>query len=165
MSVATAAMRRPRWLLFVTLAVTIVVVDQLVKAAIAANYQVGVPVAVVGDFVRIDVSHNQGALFGLFQGSAVIFGVGSLAVIALIVWYESRAGGSALVTLALGLLVGGAVGNLLDRLRLGYVVDFVDAGIGGWRWYTFNVADAAISTAIVLLVILALLPPDRSATG
>lgn len=165
MNASLEGARRTRWLLFVALAAAIVVVDQLVKAAISAGHDVGVPAAVVGDLVRIDVSHNEGALFGLFQGSALVFGVGSLAVVGLIVWYESRAGGSALVTVALGLLVGGAAGNMIDRLRLGYVIDFVDAGIGGWRWYTFNVADAAISTAIVLLVVIALRPTDRSATG
>ncbi|MBF6604440.1 MAG: signal peptidase II [Chloroflexi bacterium] len=165
MTPAVGIVRRPRWPLFAAIGIVVVVVDQLVKAAIASTYEVGVPVAVLGDLVRIDVSHNEGALFGLFQGSALVFGVGSLAVVGLIVWYEARAGDSLLVTFALGLLVGGAVGNLLDRLRLGYVIDFVDAGVGGWRWYTFNIADAAISTAIVLLIILALLPPERTRPG
>jgi len=59
---------------------------------------------------------------------------------------------------ALGLLLGGALGNLLDRVRYGSVIDFVDMGIGAWRFYTYNVADAAISTAIVLLVAMALFP-------
>jgi signal peptidase II len=156
--VGASAATRPRWRIFVGLGLAIVVVDQLVKAWIGANFSVGVPAQIVGDSIRIVVSHNEGALFGLFQGSAILFGVGSLAVIGIIVWYESRAGGSVLVSVALGLLIGGAFGNLIDRLRLGFVVDFVDAGIGTWRWYTFNVADAAISCSIVLLVLLALLP-------
>ncbi len=75
-----------------------------------------------------------------------------------IVWYESRAGQSLIVSIALGLLLGGAIGNLLDRLRFNYVVDFMDLGIGTWRWYTFNVADAAISASVVLLFVLALVP-------
>ena len=62
------------------------------------------------------------------------------------------------LSIALGLLLGGALGNLIDRLRLGYVVDFVDVGIGDLRFYTFNVADAAISTAIVLLLAVAIVP-------
>ena len=158
-----AASDRPRWILFIGLAVGIVVVDQLVKAWIAAagGFAVGRPVEIVGDFVRITVSHNQGALFGLFQGSALLFAIVSVAVLGIIVWYHGHAGRSVLVSLALGLLLGGAVGNLLDRLRLGYVVDFVDAGIGSWRWYTFNVADAAISCAILLLIVLALRPDRR----
>jgi hypothetical protein len=62
------------------------------------------------------------------------------------------------ISVTLGLLLGGAIGNLLDRFRLGYVVDFVDLGIGTFRWYTFNVADAAISLSLVLLVLLAIKP-------
>jgi signal peptidase II len=156
---------RPRWGLFAGLGGAVLVVDQLVKAWIvgAGTFQVGRPVEIAGDFVRITLSHNQGALFGMFQGSALLFALVSLAVLGIIVWYEARAGQDLVVSLALGLLIGGAIGNLIDRLRLGYVVDFVDAGIGGWRWYTFNVADAAISTAILLLIILAVWPQRATA--
>ena len=156
------ALDRPRWGLFLGLATSIVVADQLVKAWVVGPgaFVVGRPVSIVGDLVRITLTHNQGALFGLFQGSAPIFALVSLAVLGIILWYHARAGQSLLVSLALGLLLGGAIGNLLDRLRLGYVIDFVDAGIDGWRWYTFNVADAAISAAILLLIVLAI-RPDR----
>lgn len=157
---------RPRWALFLILAASVVAIDQLVKGWVAASFQVGVPVPIIGDAVRITISHNQGALFGLFQGSAVVFGLVSLVVAALIVWYEAKAGGSLLVSLALGLLLGGATGNLIDRLRLGYVVDFVDAGLGAVRWFTFNLSDVSIDGAILLLVLLALVPerrPDRPA--
>ena len=155
----------PRWRLFIALGVAIVILDQLAKNWIDTSFTLGVPVPVVGDLIRITVSHNKGALFGLFQGSAVLFGLASLCVIGIIVWYQARAGSSLLVSLALGLLIGGALGNLTDRLRLGFVVDFVDAGIGSWRFYTFNVADAAISCSILLLILLALLPvrPARTA--
>jgi signal peptidase II len=153
---------RPRWMLFLVLAATVLIVDQVAKAWVAASFQVGVPVPVVGEAVRITVSHNQGALFGLFQGSAVAFGLVSLVVVCLIVWYEARAGGSAIVSIALGLLLGGALGNLADRLRLGYVIDFVDAGLGSVRWFTFNLADVSIDGAILLLVLLALVPERRS---
>ena len=161
----TAVAQSPRWRLFIALGVAIVILDQLAKNWIDAGFAVGVPVPVVGDLIRITVSHNKGALFGLFQGSAVLFGLASLCVIGIIVWYQARAGSSILVSLALGLLIGGALGNLTDRLRLGFVVDFVDAGIGTWRFYTFNVADAAISCSILLLILLALMPvrPARTA--
>jgi signal peptidase II len=59
------------------------------------------------------------------------------------------------LSVALGLLLGGAVGNLVDRLRYAYVVDFVDMGIGDLRFYTFNIADAAISTALLIMILLA----------
>ena len=87
-----------------------------------------------------------------------MFGLVSIVVVGLIVAYHARAVGTTYLTVTLGLLLGGAIGNMLDRLRLGYVVDFVDVGIGTTRFYTFNVADSAISAAILLLLLGALLP-------
>jgi signal peptidase II len=150
--------RRPAWLLFFGLAIAIVIVDQATKAAVTSALRPGESRPIVDDLLRIVFSQNSGALFGLFKDNAVVFGVVSLAVIALIIGYHSRTGGSTYMTVTLGLLLGGAVGNMLDRLRLGYVVDFVDGGIGSFRWYTFNVADAAISVAILLLFLTAIRP-------
>jgi signal peptidase II len=149
---------RPIWPIFFGLAAGIVVADQLVKAWIVSSIAPGASVSVVGDYLRLVHSQNTGALFGLFRESAVLFGLASIVVIGLIVTYHARSGRSPYMSVALGLLLGGAIGNLIDRLRLGYVVDFVDAGIGNMRWYTFNVADAAISFAIILLVLAALRP-------
>ena len=135
----------------------VVIADQVSKAWIVAN--VDRPIEVIGDLVRLIIVRNDGGIFGLFGNSATILGIASTAVIALIVVYQWREGvaGPWLLTLGLGLLLGGAVGNLIDRLRFGYVVDFVDMGIGNLRFYTYNVADAAISTALLILLLLALL--------
>jgi len=153
-----AAARRPHWSVFGGLAAAILVIDQASKAWILANVDPAHPRAVIDDYLRLIVSQNNGALFGLFRGQATLFAIFSFAVIGLIVWYHGRAGRSPVASVALGLLLGGAIGNVADRLHYGYVVDFVDAGIGDVRWYTFNVADAAISTALVLLVLIALRP-------
>jgi signal peptidase II len=150
--------RGSRWALFFGLAIGVVVLDQLAKAAVTASLSPGQAIQLIGDYLRIVFGQNSGALFGLFQDNALMFGVVSLAVIALIVVYEARSGSGLYLTVTLGLLLGGAIGNMLDRLRLGYVVDFVDAGIGSTRFYTFNVADSAISLAILLLFIAALKP-------
>ena len=150
---------RARWPLFIGLAATVLILDQLTKAWLVGLLpEEGQRQSVIGDLVQLVNSHNSGALFGLFQDKAVLFGLVSVGVVGMIVWYHGTSGRNTLLSVALGLLLGGALGNLTDRLRLGYVVDFVDAGIGDWRWYTFNVADAAISCAIVLLLITALLP-------
>ena len=111
----------------------------------SANIAPGQVVDVVGTWVRLIFSRNDGALFGLFGSSATLFAIGSLAVLGLIIWYHARSPRSLLLSVALGLLLGGALGNLIDRLRLGYVVDFVDMGIGTLRFFTFNVGDSAIS--------------------
>jgi signal peptidase II len=147
-----------RWVIFFGLAFGVVIVDQLAKAAVTSNLSPGESIQVIGEYLRIVFGQNSGALFGLFKDNAAMFGIVSLVVIALIVIYEARAGTSLYLTVTLGLLLGGAVGNMVDRLRLGYVVDFVDVGIGSTRFYTFNVADSAISLAILLLFIAAIRP-------
>ncbi len=153
-----ASTGRPLWLPFVALTALIVAADQLTKAWLVSILKPGESVAVAGDLLRLVNSQNNGGLFGLLRGQALPFAALSLVVIGLIVMYHARSGRSAYLTLTLGLLLGGAIGNLIDRVRLGYVVDFVDAGIGNIRWYTFNVADAAISLAIVLLIAASLRP-------
>jgi signal peptidase II len=147
-----------RWPLFLGLAATIVVVDQLAKAVVTSRLAPGESVEVVGNLVRIVFGQNTGALFGLFKDNAVMFGIVSLIVIGLIVAYHWRAAPTLYLTITLGLLLGGAIGNMVDRLRLGYVVDFVDVGLGNVRFYTFNVADSAISLSILLLLVAALVP-------
>jgi signal peptidase II len=154
----TAAAPRPSWGVFLGLAALIVVLDQLTKAWLTSFLAPGQSVNVIGDWVRLVFSQNDGGLFGLFRGQALIFGLVSLGVVALIVLYHSKAGGGRYLAITLGLLLGGAIGNLIDRLRLGYVVDFVDGGVGDVRWYTFNVADAAISFALLLLLAASIWP-------
>lgn len=173
---ATTADARPRsgrWGLFAGLASLVVLSDQLSKVWVDASFglvsgpQGGeapvAPTPVLGDVVRIAKVYNDGGIFGLLGESALLLGLASMVVIAGIVWYQARHGASRgpVLTLALGLLLGGAVGNLIDRLRFGYVIDWVDAGMGSLRWYTFNVADSAISVSLVLLLVLGLLG-DRS---
>jgi signal peptidase II len=150
--------RRPLWAAFAGLAVAIVVVDQLSKAWLVSFLAPGQSTQVVGDLVRLVNSHNAGGLFGLLQGQAVPFALLSIVVMGLIVAYHARSGRSPYLTLTLGLLLGGAIGNLIDRVRFGYVIDFVDAGIGTIRFWTFNVADSSISVAILLLLLAAVRP-------
>ena len=150
--------RTTRWGLFIGIAIAVIVLDQLAKSWLVANVQPGEAIEIVGDYLRLIHGRNDGGLFGLFGGSAAVLAIASLGVIGLIVAYHARAKPSLVLTIALGLLLGGAIGNLLDRIRYGYVVDFVDAGIGTLRFYTFNVADSAITIAILLLILLALFP-------
>lgn len=157
----------PAWPIFGGLALLVLVLDQLTKAWVDASFALASPFAtpgavdgptpILGDLVRIAKSYNDGGIFGIAGDSAPILAFASLGVIAVIVWVEGRQGrNDPLLTVALGLLLGGALGNLVDRLRFGHVVDFVDMGIGQTRWYTWNIADAAISIAIVLLIVHAL---------
>jgi len=162
---AAAGGDRRHLLLFFGLAIAVFVADQVSKRWVDASFglskpselapgAVVPPTDVLDGLIRITKTYNNGALFGMFSSTAAVFAIASLAVIGVILWYVLTRGGRGpiLVTIALGLLLGGAVGNLVDRVRWGYVVDFVDMGIGGVRFYIFNVADASISIAIVLLL-------------
>ena len=157
-----------RWALFFGLATAVVLVDQATKSWIDGAFAVAssrgpqpglaAPTSVLGEFVRIAKTYNTGGIFGLFGSTAPVLAAMSVLVIALIVFYQARSARTAplLLTVALGLLLGGAIGNLVDRVRFGHVIDFVDMGVGSFRWYTFNVADASISTAVVALIALSL---------
>ena len=152
------------WPVFGGLAALVLVTDQLTKAWVDASFALASPFAapgspaaptpILGDLVRIAKSYNDGGIFGLAGDSAPVLAAASLVVIGIIVVVQARQGrGDPLLTVALGLLLGGALGNLVDRIRHGHVVDFVDMGVGDTRWYTWNIADAAISVAIVLLLV------------
>jgi signal peptidase II len=153
----TRAPGRPsprQWLIFGALALAVIVVDQAVKAWVLGSFTVNQPVEVVGNLVRITFVHNTGALFGLFRDSAPLFGMLSIVVVGAIIWFHGQiTRGQWLLTLALGLLLGGAIGNFIDRLRLGYVVDFVDMGVGDWRFYIYNIADSAITVSLAVLIL------------
>jgi signal peptidase II len=156
------------WATFAGLALGVVLLDQASKAWVTGTLELGESIELLGGWLGIWYVANTGALFGLFRDQALLFAALSIGVMALIVWYHGRAvaGGGWLATIALGLLLGGAVGNFIDRARLGYVVDFVDMGIpGGWRFYTWNVADAAITVSILLLLAMAVLPIGRREGG
>ena len=174
-STTTTYMRR-RWFVFGGLAILIVVGDQLTKLWVDAGFArasahgagagLAAPTPILGEFVRIAKSYNDGGLFGLFGAAAPVLALASVAVIGVLIYTQWKTGSEAtiLTTTALGLLLGGALGNFVDRIRLGFVIDWVDMGIGDLRWYTFNVADAAISLSIIGLVLAAFLPqrPPRS---
>lgn len=156
---------RRDWTVFLGLAALIVVLDQLTKAWLVSFLSPGQSVDVIGDWIRLVHSQNNGGLFGLLRGQAVVFGLISLVVVALIVVYHAKANPSRYLSITLGLLLGGAIGNLIDRFRLNYVVDFVDVGVGDLRWYTFNVADTAISFALVLLLAASVIPSVARRAG
>jgi signal peptidase II len=150
---SSPARRRAALIAFLLIAFTIAVTDQLLKHRIVDNYSLDVPSNLIGDWLRIHYTHNTGGLFSLFQGQAIVFAIITVGVGALLAGIEFRSGWrSWLVTLTLALLLGGAIGNFIDRITLNYVVDFVDIGIGTWRFpYFFNAADSAVTVAILLM--------------
>lgn len=143
-----------RVLLFVGTTALVVLVDQWTKQLARVHlYESGVrSVPLVGDVLRLTYVENRGAAFGLLQNQTYFFVLVGLVVVGVIIYsYRHLARPGFLLNLALGLQMGGAIGNLIDRVRHGFVVDFVDFG---WRsnwWPVFNVADSAIVVGVALL--------------
>ena len=113
------------------------------------------PHQLIGTFLQIIRGENRGGLFGIVQGSAPLLAVLSIGGIGALVIYHERERMPQVTPLTVGvaLLIGGAIGNLIDRLAYGYVLDFIDMGIGSLRFWTFNIADAGISLGIVILLV------------
>lgn len=143
---------------FWTAAVTVVIVDLITKLLADHFLTLHLPSQVIGEWVRLTLAYNPGAAFSMSLGSYSRFIFGGFAVIALVVLWRlerSSAPGDFSRVLALGLCAGGAAGNLIDRFRSpNGVVDFIDIGIpDGWRFWTFNVADSAVTVGAIMLAI------------
>ena len=139
--------------------------DRMTKAWIVANVAEGEQIQVVGDFVQVWHSENEGAAFGLLQGGGVLFLVIGVVTLVVIAWVHAtgRLRGAPAAIL-LGMVLGGTLGNLTDRLVDGSVTDWISGGIGAVRWPTWNVADAAVVCGILgILVYLSIL--DRRAAA
>jgi signal peptidase II len=138
-------------------AVGVVVLDVVTKWLAVTNLQPEhMPHGVLGEFVRFTLAFNPGAAFSMSLGSYSRVVFGAFAVIALVIlWrlYRATEPGDVMRVLALGLASGGAAGNLIDRLRPGSrgVVDFIDIGVGDVRFWTFNVADSAVTVGALML--------------
>lgn len=128
--------------------------DQFSKALVREALRVGESAPAEG-FLRLTHVTNSGAIFGLFPNQAVVMTAASLVGIAVLVYfYHAHAGSDWRVRVSMGLLLGGAVGNLIDRLVLGRVTDFLDVG----AWPVFNLADSSIVTGVIMLAIVYLFP-------
>ena len=136
------------------IALALIVADRGSKMLVDGA-DLGMPQQLIGSFVQIIRGENRGGLFGIVQGSAPLLAALSIGVIlALVIFHErERLPQVTPVTVGVGLLIGGAIGNLIDRLVFGYVLDFIDVGVGSLRFWTFNIADAGISFGIVILLV------------
>jgi signal peptidase II len=142
--------------LVAVVALLVFVLDRITKSAVDASVPLGSSVAVAGEWIRISHVTNTGAAFGLLPGGTTLLSILSVgAVLAIVYYYRRLAADSRLIAVTLGMQLGGAFGNLVDRIGQGYVVDFVDVGIpGGPRFWSFNVADSSIVVGIIAVTAL-----------
>ncbi|HLB97510.1 MAG TPA: signal peptidase II [Acetobacteraceae bacterium] len=139
------------------IAVLVLLADQASKWAILSPIDLpGRSPIVLAPVLNLTFVRNSGVTFGLLNGFGewghlLLAGLAICVVAALGVWL--RRAETRLTAIALGAIAGGAIGNVIDRLRFGWVVDFIDAHLGNWHWYVFNLADAAIVCGVIALVI------------
>lgn len=137
--------------------------DRLTKSWVAANVPLGEGRDVADGWARIVHARNSGAAFGLLPERTSLLSILSVvAVLVILYYYRGIAARSPLIAATLGMQLGGATGNLVDRVGQGYVVDFVDVGFpDGWRFWAFNVADSSIVVGILIVTLLLWLEERR----
>jgi signal peptidase II len=160
--------RDMRWLMIV-IAALVVLLDRITKFWIVSHIKSGQAIVIIPRVFRLTHVLNTGAAFSMFEGSAsqtlvrdllIGFSIVAVVVVLALIWKMGR--GITLTSVALALILGGAVGNLYDRVRFSYVVDFLEVHIVHYHWPDFNVADSAIVVGACLLL-LEMLRPQRSA--
>jgi signal peptidase II len=140
-------------------ALAVILLDQASKWAVSHWIRPKETISVVKGFFDLVHVRNRGIAFGLMNepGSAIqtylLLAASLLAICALFWWFKRLGEGGGLLALCLSLVLGGAIGNLLDRFRLGAVIDFVDIHVGSFHWPAFNVADAAITVGTLGLAL------------
>ena len=161
-------MKQSNALSWLTVSAVVILLDQAIKAIVLAKLEPSVPIAVIPGFLNWNLAFNTGAAFSfladqegwqrwLFTGLAIIVSV------VLAVWLKRTPRGDWRTALPLALVIGGAIGNLIDRLRFGHVTDFIQVYYRDWAFPSFNIADSAISVGAVLLVAFGLFAREASA--
>jgi signal peptidase II len=143
---------------FFLIAALVLLLDRLTKWAVASNIPLRESVVVIPGLFHLTHVENPGAAFGLFAdssaqwkvGALVSFSVVALVIVSALLWKNSHS--LSTTTIGLSLILGGATGNLWDRMVSGHVVDFLDFYVGSYHWPAFNVADSAIVIGAILLV-------------
>ncbi|TET65229.1 MAG: signal peptidase II [Candidatus Aminicenantes bacterium] len=147
--------RRSFYFLFILF---FLIVDQLTKLIISRSIGLNNSLSVIPGFFDLVHVRNKGAIFGIFSRSGsqlvhILLMLASLVALALVIYYFFKTAISEkLLKISLSLILAGALGNLIDRIFRGYVIDFLDFSIKGWHWPSFNVADSCISVGALLLI-------------
>ena len=126
---------------------SVLFLDQLTKFLATRFLQLNTPVGLIKNFLYLTLVHNRGAAFGMFRNQLLMFVFISIFAIVVIFYYLKNKHHSVFSSISLSLILAGAMGNLIDRLRFGFVIDFLDLRV----WPVFNLADSAITIAALLL--------------
>ena len=150
------------WLVLAIVAVTIIV-DQLTKFLVVKYMTLGQSISVIDNFLYITSHRNEGAAWGILQGKMIFFYVVTLVVIGLVILWIRKLDikKEKLLVIALSLILGGALGNFIDRVMYQHVVDFINTYIFGYDFPIFNIADSALCIWVFLMAVDAILDIKR----
>ena len=150
------------WLVLAIVAVTIIV-DQLTKFLVVKYMTLGQSISVIDNFLYITSHRNEGAAWGILQGKMIFFYVVTLVVIGLVILWIRKLDmkKEKLLVIALSLILGGALGNFIDRVMYQHVVDFINTYIFGYDFPIFNIADSALCIGVFLMAVDAILDIKR----
>jgi signal peptidase II len=148
------------WGLAAALCIVVLVIDQVVKDIVEHHIVLGEQVDVLGP-LKLTLSHNEGVAFGLANGGGVGLIAITLIALGVVLWLFSRDPTRPGMWVATGLLAGGALGNLVDRLRHGHVTDFIELP----HWPPFNLADCGITCGVVILLVIYVREAERAESG
>lgn len=146
----SGSVHRRKYLLTLFVGVATLLITWGVRLWVERSLSYGVPVSIIGNGFRMTRSENSGVAFSLLRNSALVPWLSALALVAVVVYLARPLRGSWIGSVVLGLILGGGLANLLDRLNDGRVTDYLDVGLGAWRYPTFNLPDTAIVIGIVL---------------
>ncbi len=151
------AEKAQKTLYFLMIAIVVFVLDQLTKQVVIKNFMLHQSIEVIPGLFNITYVRNTGAAFGILAGTGswriyFFLIIGSIALLSLVIFFYSNYK-DPLVVMGTALICGGTAGNITDRIRLGYVVDFLDFFIKDYHWPAFNVADSAITIGVFVLLI------------
>jgi len=157
-------LKKTSWIILIVAAL-VVALDQGSKYLVTYSLPMGgtwSPFPGPTPFFQIVYTYNTGATFGLFKDLGPVFILLAVVIVVALILYARRLRPDQWLTcVALGLLLGGAIGNLIDRIRLGHVIDFIDVGVGTQRWYTSNLSDVSLVLGVILLGVAMLIEEIR----
>lgn len=137
------------------IALIVLVIDFITKRLIESQLVLGEKISVIGNFFLITSHRNRGAAFGILQDQRLFFIIITIIIVTGLIWYiqVSRATAKPWLLVGLGLVLGGAIGNFIDRARFGEVVDFFEFNFGSYGFPIFNIADSAIVCGVALILL------------
>ncbi|NBI06898.1 signal peptidase II [Senegalia massiliensis] len=135
--------------------ILIIILDQLTKYFSVVNLEGEAPIVLIENFLQLNYVRNYGAAFGIMNSQRTFFLIITIIIVFGIIFYINKYNNTKIMNYSLVMIIGGAIGNFIDRLRVGYVIDFIDVNFGEvYDFPVFNIADSFIVIGTILLVIL-----------